>query len=141
MNPYRASSHMQTLPNNEIRECHRIARGLLAGKSMDNIIPHMEFTYRHYVSNTILKFPEKEVFGIRTDHQFEDMEIVDKWFGGKANLWNRNNPFSHGSEHFAPSPLSAEATKKLCCTLWNEIEVYLGANPGCYQPHEKSKGN
>ncbi|CAB9500674.1 expressed unknown protein [Seminavis robusta] len=125
MNPYKASRHMQTLPNREIRECHRIARGLLAGIAMDNIIPHMQYTYRHYFSNTILLYPEKEVFGIRTEHQFADMELVDKWVGGKGKAWNRDNPFTHGSQHFAPSPLSVEATNKLCCTLSSEIEVYL----------------
>lgn len=68
-------------------------------------------------------FPDKEVFGVRTENELEDIKALDRLLGGNGNL-RENTEVSHGSETYIPSPLSASAYQKLCCVLELEIEIY-----------------
>ncbi|CAB9513455.1 expressed unknown protein [Seminavis robusta] len=79
------------------RMAHRMARGL--GPIHPN--PHMLYNYEYYMNRTVLKYPDKEVFGIRTEHEWKDLGDLDVALGGAA------------------------AYQKMCCVLEREIFYYL----------------
>jgi hypothetical protein len=58
----------------------------------------------YYTALTLWKYPDKEVFGIRTEHELDDMVAVDKLVGGSGEFINRGKQ-SHVSEHYLPSSL------------------------------------
>jgi len=111
------------LSQDERRHCRYIAREVVQGHGTYGAGPHMLYNYAYYAARSIWKFPTKEVFAIRTEHEWQDMLHLDKLLGGNGNL-KENRDVSHGSEGYVPSPLSKEAYGKLCCALEQEIEVY-----------------
>lgn len=106
------------------RECRRMARRVAQGHPHAHVSNHMQFNYQYYAEKTVFKYPEKEVFGVRTEHENDDMKALDLLIGGSAKF-DSIEKYSHGSEIYMPSPISIEAYHKLCCVLSDEIEVYL----------------
>jgi len=100
---------------------HRLVRGKRMGLKMSS--PHMFYNYEYYMNATVWTYPDKEVFGIRTEHEWDDLQSLDVALGGSGNF-NRKRSYSHGSEHYKPSPLTAQAYQKLCCVLHDEIQRY-----------------
>mgnify|MGYP005856585679 CR=1 FL=1 len=131
MSPWKDRSSV-ILPNNKTKtytfqqqlKCRQLARNLVEGQGRERPNPHMKYNYLYYQKKTLDAFPEKEIFGIRTEHEWEDLMALDKSLGGTGVFPNRGNAFSHGSESYAPSPLSNEAYQKLCCVLNADIAVY-----------------
>lgn len=133
--------HFQNLTNSEQALCHQMARRLVQGRKMQRIIPHMQCNYEHYATESIWKYPSKEVFAIRTEHAWDDMVQIDLRIGGNGAFKRHGDQYSHGSEHYQPSPVSTEAYHKLCCVLEKEIDIYfqmfdLALNLGAAQKAE-----
>jgi hypothetical protein len=99
---------------------HRMVRGV--GPWRPN--PHMYYNYDYYMERTVRLHPEKEVFGMRTEHEWEDLTDLDKAIGGTGIFREQGKHESHGSEAYLPSPLTTEAYYKLCCVLEQEIAFY-----------------
>ena len=120
------SDAFQNLPETQQFKCRDLARQMVQGKPKSKAVPHMFYNYEYYATSGIWKYPEKEFFGIRTEHEWEDWVAVDQWIGGSGSYEKTYGlKFSHGSQYFEPSPLSTEAYRKLCCVLGQEIDVYL----------------
>lgn len=111
--PKRAAS-CRTLANN-------LARGL--GPRLPG--PHMYYNYEYYFNHTILTYPEKEVLGIRTEYEWEDIKALDLAIGGTGKFKREGKAISHGSEHYEPAPITEQAYHKLCCVLHDEIVLYF----------------
>jgi len=106
--------------------CRIYARQLLQGRHNAGINVHFQYNYAYYALHTFWKYPDKEVFVIRTEHEWDDMVNLDKQIGGSGNYsaeWNRKE--SHGSEKYHKQDLTTTAYHKLCCVLENELEIYL----------------
>ena len=105
-------------------DCRRIAREAAMG-SYSTGFQHMYYNYDYYVNKTIRAFPETEIFGVRTEQEWEDMTALDIYLGGTGQFKRKGTHVSHGSEFYDPSPLSSVAYQKLCCVLEHEIQVYI----------------
>jgi hypothetical protein len=105
------------------RHCRYLAREMVQGYGTKGSAPHMHYNYAYYAQLSVWKYPSKEVFGVRTEHEMEDIRALDELLGGNGNL-RENTEVSHGSESYAPSPLTTEAYQKLCCVLEMELAIY-----------------
>jgi hypothetical protein len=106
-------------------QCRKMARDIVQGKdTVPKAAPHMIYNLQYYTNKTLNLFPEKEVFGIRTTHEWEDIVNLDKMLGGSGKFLKQGRAISHGSELYAPSPLSTQAYRKICCVLVDEIAEY-----------------
>ena len=123
MKPWKESDFWSDLSLSERRNCRYLAREMVQGHGTYGSAPHMLYNYLYYASRSIWKYPDKEVFGVRTEHEWEDTVELDRLLGGNGNF-KQDRDVSHGSEGYVPSPLSTQAYQKLCCTLETEIEVY-----------------
>ena len=100
-----------------------MAREMVQGYGTYGSGPHMLYNYAYYAQRSVWKYPDKEVFGVRTEYEMEDIKALDALLGGNGNF-RENIEVSHGSETYVASPLSQSAYKKLCCVLEWEIEIY-----------------
>ena len=122
MKPWTKTRAWKNLSLSERRQCRYLAREMVQGYGSFGSAPHMLYNYAYYAQRSIWKYPDKEVFALRTEHR-EDMVALDKLLGGNGEF-EQDREVSHGSEGYVPSPLSTEAYQKLCCVLETEIEVY-----------------
>ena len=126
MKPWRPNDNLDNFTNTAERaKCRQLAKHLVQGGHNRRIIPHMMCNYHYYATHSIWKYPGKEIFGIRTEHEWDDMVSLDKLLGGTGTFRNANLHHSHGSENYHPSPISTEAYHKLCCALETEIDIYF----------------
>jgi hypothetical protein len=123
MRPWNPDQLPRNLSKEERRHCRYLAREFVQGYGTYGSGPHMLYNFAYYAQRTVWKYPEKEVFGVRTEKESEDIKSLDALLGGNGNL-RENTDVSHGSETYVASPLSSEAYQKLCCVLELEIEVY-----------------
>jgi hypothetical protein len=127
-----------TADRKQSKMCRKSARDLLRGRSM--AINHMHYNYEYYVKKAIERFPNREIFGIRTEHEWEDMLALDRAIGGDGNFPSRSmGHHSWGSEYYEPSPLSTQAVQKMCCLLEREIVYYFGIWDRVLNLSEESK--
>lgn len=63
---------------------------------------HMTMNYRYYYQRTLAKFPHKDVVALRTEHLWDDLQLLEYWMGGNATVGpdSTRKVVSHGSEHF-----------------------------------------
>jgi hypothetical protein len=127
MSPWVPNESFGNLTTAQQQECRSMARSLVKGENNRGAAPHMEYNYEYYVSKTIQRFPQTEVFAVRTTHMWEDVVALDRLLGGSGKFVNHGRAISHGSEKFYSSPVSKEAYGKLCCVLEHEIYLYLDA--------------
>ncbi|CAB9522968.1 expressed unknown protein [Seminavis robusta] len=110
------------------RMAHRVVRGLAHAQSLPNAftraLPHMKYNYEYYMDHTVWQNPQKEVFGIRTEHEWNDLRAIDLSIGGSGVFRGEGRAISHGSGGYLPSPLTTDAYEKLCCVLEQEIANY-----------------
>jgi hypothetical protein len=85
----------------------------------------MQFNYRYYGEQTFLKYPNKEVLAVRTEHEWEDLLHLDTWLGGKGIRKDARYEVNHGSTGYVSSSLSQQSYQKLCCVLVDEIEYFF----------------
>jgi hypothetical protein len=101
-----------------------IARQFIQGHWEDSPAPHMKYNYEHYRNITISSYPNKEVLGVRTKNQWEDIKALDIAMGGRGIFSREGHQETHGSENYIPSPLTTSAYHKLCCVLEHEIGIF-----------------
>ena len=125
-------SKQQGLTVEQKCHCRALARKVIRGEtslSSHSVMPDMEFNYQYNAKNTYQKVPNTEVFAVRVEYQSDDVATLDKVMGGSGNngspLLSTIHAGQPDTSKLAPSPLSAEATKKLCCVLHEEIDLYL----------------
>ena len=123
LSPWSRGNLNASLTLEQRRECRYLAREMVQGHGTMGSAPHMLYNYGYYMERSVWKYPTKEVFGIRTEHESDDIRALDELLGGNGNL-RENTEVSHGSEGYASSPLTAEAYQKLCCVLEMEIAIY-----------------
>jgi len=117
--------------------CRQMARDVIEG-TLDVWVYHMKYNHAYYANKTIWAYPDKELFAIRTEHEWEDMVALDKQLGGTGRFGpttessshhntktSQNAAVSHGSEGYIPSPISTQGYHKLCCVLHEEIQIYM----------------
>lgn len=104
--------------------CRHIAYNMVAGNGPPKPAPHMWYNYEYYLKYTMQAFPDREVFAARTEHEWDDLIDLDLAIGGEGQFHKAGDAMSHGSDMYAPSPLSTEAYQKLCCVLEKEISSY-----------------
>ena len=114
------------LGEDEQCECRQHARMTAQGNPSHWAILHLQYNYKYYAEKTYYKYPEKEVFAVRTENQYDDLVALDKLLGGNGTFIEKPDLHdTHGSEGYQPSPVSTEAYQKLCCVLEDEIAIYL----------------
>ena len=82
---------------------------------------------QYYAQHSFDKYPDKEIFGIRVTNEWEDMIGLDKLLGGSGMFQQEGKSQFHGNakaKPHAPAQLSVEATHKLRCILWKELDLY-----------------
>ena len=112
------------------KECLALSRAMMQRKRPpgSKISEHIFYNYEYYGRLSFYKFPDREIFGIRTENEWKDMVNLDLLLGGSGKFADEGKSHFHGKHKTAPykpPPLSTEAVRKLCCMLWREIEVYL----------------
>ena len=132
MSPWQDFSHNQNLSGHHQQQwqCRKIARDAVRGKGKLGTLvsltaPHMYYNHEYYAKHSIWKYPNREIFGIRTDHEWEDMVNLDLMLGGTGNFSNHGKAESHGSDKYKKARISQEAYRKLCCVLEKEIDIFL----------------
>lgn len=123
MRPWIRGEFFGPLSKDERNECRYLAREMVQGFGTYGSGPHMLYNFAYYAQRSVWKYPEKEVFAVRTEYETEDIKALDALLGGNGNL-RENIEVSHGSETYVASPLSESAYQKICCVLEWEIEIY-----------------
>lgn len=126
MPPYKntAPEHWNEFTDDEIVACRKAARDMVAGTPNSGVDPHMQFNYGHFSDNVYRKYPDKEIFALRTEQIMQDMKRLDRLIGGQGDFKEESAFYRHGSENYKPSPLSDSSLHKLCCVLEKELNVY-----------------
>lgn len=132
MSPWNDDHLNHTTTKDQKRSCRRMARDMVMGRDDNHhrhpgaaAAPQMQCNFEHYAQRSFDLYPDREVFGIRTEREWEDMVALDQLLGG-SGIFRRNGAMqTHGSSRYAPSPLSVQAYHKLSCVLEREIGIYL----------------
>jgi hypothetical protein len=126
------------------RTCQEIARSGVAGQFWDGkkkrymdfhanqlrTLPspdesHLFFNHMYYAESTIDAFPDKEVMVVRTEHLWEDLQGIESILGG-GNINKRDyKDQTHGSEQAIKGSLSKDGARALCCSLPDEIRIFI----------------
>jgi hypothetical protein len=89
---------------------------------------HIHFNHKFYWQETIAKYPRAEVWVVRTEYLWEDMDQIERLLGNESvttshTAGKRN--VTHGSEgHVHKDSLSPQGIKTLCCALKEEVAIY-----------------
>jgi hypothetical protein len=116
----------------KLQKCRRLAHICTNHTGQKNQLflcgnePHKHsYNYRYYASETVLKYPDRPVMAVRTEHAWEDIISLDKQLGGTGNFTMAGLHYSHGSEKWTKDSLSIEGYHILCCALRHEMETYM----------------
>lgn len=82
---------------------------------------HMIANYRHYIEQSLGRFPRLDVLAIRTDQLWSDLKSVDRLLGGNGTFVGMEGTRENGST-FKKSAF--HDTEALCCALLDEIQLY-----------------
>lgn len=78
------------------------------------------YNYQHYAEQSIRRFPEKDVFAIRTESLWSDIVEIDHLLGGNGTGFRREQ-VNKGKRKLS---LSKQSKTNLCCALVEELEIY-----------------
>ena len=100
---------------------------VLQGSGHSMTASHLNANYEHYARLTTVRYPEREVFVVRTNQLWDDLLHLDRLLGGTGGFPNQTF-FTHNSENYdvkgTGRPLSGEALVAVCCTMWKELQLY-----------------
>ena len=110
--------------------CTMVARKGIRGRSTWKESSHLHFNYQYYASRTIHKYVGHEIFVVRTEQLWHDLQRIEKLLGGDPRSITADeyqDRITHGSHAFAKkSKLSNKETVRiLCCFLQREIVIYI----------------
>jgi hypothetical protein len=107
-------------------DCWKAARDIFQTRTPELWMWHINpYHYRHYATQSIGRFPNHEVFAIRTEQLWDDYLVVDQMLGG-----NGSGAFIGKKSNRAKSPqssatLTLDSSKRgLCCAIVDEIATY-----------------
>lgn len=120
-----------TQGDNESSSCFQIAWRTITGTA-STASGHAYYNYRYYWNETIAKYPNKELWVLRTESLWDDMAAIETTLSpsdvvalssSHPLLMKRN--VTHGSEaHVQRDRLSNRGLARLCCALKDEIAIY-----------------
>jgi hypothetical protein len=98
------------------------------------------YNYHYYTSQSLSRYPQNQVFAIRTENLWTDFSQIDSSLGGNGSGYRRIQ-INRGKRIF---PLSREGRQNLCCALWDEILHFeeilrraVNVNPTAYMASMK----
>jgi hypothetical protein len=99
----------------------RTIRGLASPSSS-----HAYFNYKYYWQETIEKYPGLEVWAVRTEYLWEDLDGIEFLLNSRRGMHSHGRKnVTHGSEsHAKRGDLSAENKRIMCCALQDEMIYY-----------------
>jgi hypothetical protein len=117
-----------SLINSNQTSCNDLAYEIfLSGKKNENaIFIDMASNFRYYHNNTLRRYPEKEVWAIRSYHVLEDLNALEVLLGAEDERYDRDyaaNLTRPLAKYMQKQTLSWKVTKLLCCALRDEFVV------------------
>ena len=112
---------------NEVADCFKLGSWTITGRGHFLVNDHLVVNYDEYAKVSTKAFPVKEIFAIRTEKFWHDVEILEHALGGKKRAFQhlQNYSFTHGShEYVSKSRLDEEGKVSICCFLSDENEIY-----------------
>jgi hypothetical protein len=85
---------------------------------------HLFFNHMYYAS-TIHAYSDKEVMVVRTEHLWEDLQGIESILGGGTINKEDYKDQTHGSEQALKGSLSKYGARALCCSLQDEIRIFI----------------
>lgn len=109
------------------KECYTLGQSTLIGNGHISHAQHLKQNYQLYARKTIWKYPEREVFVVRTEHLWEDLGALNLALGGSSSFQEHVGiTKTHGSESYeVKSKLSKLGRATFCCHLHQENEIYV----------------
>jgi hypothetical protein len=114
------------LPTTTGQSCTELAWLAVNGQAPAGPSSHLYFNHRYYITNTTKLYPEKEIFVVRTETLWHDMNGIEKMLGGgniAINEWSKK--VNAGNKHKPEGKLSRKGAQILCCSMTDEIEIYI----------------
>ncbi len=89
---------------------------------------HLNYNYERYTATTTTKrHPDKEIFGLRTEHLWDGLTNLNVAFGGEVedfvNITGTKNDVGSSNQVVKGDP-SEDGMATLCCFLYKENEIY-----------------
>eukprot|EP00533_Pseudo-nitzschia_delicatissima_P010217 CAMPEP_0116079070 /NCGR_PEP_ID=MMETSP0327-20121206/947_1 /TAXON_ID=44447 /ORGANISM="Pseudo-nitzschia delicatissima, Strain B596" /LENGTH=605 /DNA_ID=CAMNT_0003569673 /DNA_START=72 /DNA_END=1886 /DNA_ORIENTATION=- len=93
-------------------------------------IGHLTFNYGYYYRRAFLKYPQKDIVAIRTEHMWEDLQNLEYKLGGSALVQGNatgHKTVTHGSSKFGASEKlkDAKGIQVICCAISSESLIYI----------------
>lgn len=119
----------KTFTNSSSYSCPELAWSALRGQldtNKNEVAAHMVCNFDYYTNITTVRFPEKEILVVRTNHMWEDLVNLDRLLGGNGTFGDMHgSQVTHGSHtHAHKRPLSDSGYKLLCCGLEGELKIH-----------------
>jgi len=111
----------------EVTDCFKLGSFTITGRGNFLTNDHLVVNYDQYAKVSTKAFPKKEIFAIRTEELWHDIEILEHALGGKKRAFHhlQNYSFTHGSnKYFSKSRLDEEGKATICCFLSDENKIY-----------------
>lgn len=129
--------------------CSKIAWRTILGEAPTS--NHLFYNHGHYWNETVMKYPDKEIWVIRTESLWNDIQQINQLLSSEAQIPSSNaapqsrsgtwRNVTHGSETYKQqdSYLSDWAIRALCCALDQEFHIYIDLiqNATNLLPHQK----
>jgi hypothetical protein len=114
--------------NSNQTSCNDLAYELFqSGEKNENVIAiDAASNFRYYHNKTLLKYPEKEVWVVRSENVLEDLDALEVLLGGVEGQYDLEYAakLTHPIEEFMRKQTVPErVTKLLCCALRDEFVV------------------
>ena len=95
-----------------------------------SVIGHITMNYGYYYRRAFLKYPEKDIVAIRTDHMWEDLQRLEYLLGGTALVQGEATghvTVSHGSHKYVASEKITDPNQLqgMCCVILSEAKIYM----------------
>ena len=93
-------------------------------------IGHITNNYGFYYRRTFLKYPDKDIVTIRTDHMWEDLQNLEYKLGGTALVKGEatgHASVTHGSSTYVTSEkiTDPKGLQTICCVISSEAKIYV----------------
>jgi hypothetical protein len=118
------ATNSSTLSPLDVANHRRVAASMVRGLGPGPLSPHMFYNDVCNLNHVSQKYPNREVFVIRTEHEWEALKALELALGGPGTFHREGDAKEHLCERFAPSALSQDGINKLCCVLETEIRIY-----------------
>jgi hypothetical protein len=108
--------------------CSQLAIEAVQGNGPKAQSNHLYYNYHYNFNRTVRAFPDRDMVVVRREMLWDDMRSIEKLLGGDpSRKFEHEGPvITHGSEKFRyKAALDSSLVPSLCCTIPNEILVYV----------------